>query len=228
MEPRLGALRQVLAAAVLRSSKSEGIPQVWLEEPFEDMITRLLYQLRFISEQDPLSANTFVFIMPMLDQALASQNEEQAQLVLELVSKHISIATDESFPRLALLRCLLRTVQAFPKMRKEAGTRLLDLGRTIADHATSSETKLLTKGLLHPDAYARTVCLQCLIQFDLTASDWVAEIWIATGDPEAINSALAEEILEESNMFPSDKSSGTLMTFLGTFQGFSYSFTDEL
>ncbi|KAK4992212.1 hypothetical protein LTR28_001259, partial [Elasticomyces elasticus] len=51
ISPRLGALRRFVGVATLRAAGTSALPQDLEEEPLGDLVTRILYRLKFMGEQ---------------------------------------------------------------------------------------------------------------------------------------------------------------------------------
>ena len=94
---RLGSLRPFIGIATLRALGSSSLPVELVEEPLGDLVTRLLYRLRFASEQRPFDGISLIYLLPLIF-AVLKQNgiarptgdeaDEQVTLALEILSFH--------------------------------------------------------------------------------------------------------------------------------------------
>lgn len=94
---RLGSLRSFVGVATLRALGSSTLPEELVEEPLGDLVTRLLYRVRFTSEQHPFDSMSLVYMLPLIFAVLqqggiarttADEADEQVTLALEIVSFH--------------------------------------------------------------------------------------------------------------------------------------------
>lgn len=112
---RLDVYRKLLGIAVLRCNEVLAVPQDFQSEElnglsftfsqcpatyhrfspffFSGLVLRVLYRLRFLSEQTPLDAATFSYAFPLLQKVLASGGVEPADEdeALEQVSLALSV-----------------------------------------------------------------------------------------------------------------------------------------
>ena len=94
---RLGSLRTFIGIATLRALGSSTLPEELLEEPLGDLVTRLLYRLRFASEQRPFDSVSLIYLLPLVFAVLqqsgiarpaGDEADEQITLALEILSFH--------------------------------------------------------------------------------------------------------------------------------------------
>lgn len=94
---RLGSLRPFIGIATLRALGSSTLPERLMEEPLADLVTRLLYRLRFASEQRPFDSITLIYVLPLVFAVLqqsgiarpaGDEADEQITLALEVLSFH--------------------------------------------------------------------------------------------------------------------------------------------
>ncbi len=94
---RLGSLRPFIGIATLRALGSSTLPEELVEEPLGDLVTRLLYRLRFASEQRPFDSISLIYVLPLVFAVLqqsgiariaADEVDEQITLALEILSFH--------------------------------------------------------------------------------------------------------------------------------------------
>lgn len=97
MSSRLGSMRRFIGIATLRALGSSTLPDDLVEEPLGDLVTRLLYRLRFASEQRPFDSISLVYLLPLVFAVLqqsgiarppGDEADEQITLALEILSFH--------------------------------------------------------------------------------------------------------------------------------------------
>ena len=94
---RLLSQRTFIGIASLRALGSSNIPEELTKEPLGDLVTRLLYRLRFASEQRPFDSISLIYVLPLLFVVLqqsgvarpsGDEADEQITLALEILSFH--------------------------------------------------------------------------------------------------------------------------------------------
>lgn len=204
---RLGSMRPFVGIATLRAHDVAALPENLQEEPFEDLVTRVLYRLRFAGEQRPFDTVSLVYILPLLLHALrkggfgASADDRDAQLVLaiEILSFHTSVCEDEAIPRSELLSVLIFSMQQYGQHYKIARDCFADLVRCIAPNISYDEIAVLARGAIVPQTSVRTTVLQSISsEIDMSDLDFSEEIWLACHDDVDDNVELAQEIWQES------------------------------
>lgn len=94
---RLLSQRTFIGIATLRALGSSNIPEELTKEPLGDLVTRLLYRLRFASEQRPFDSISLIYVLPLLFVVLqqsgiarpsGDEADEQITLALEILSFH--------------------------------------------------------------------------------------------------------------------------------------------
>ena len=94
---RLLSQRTFIGIATLRALGSSNIPEELTKEPLGDLVTRLLYRLRFASEQRPFDSISLIYVLPLLFVVLqqsgiarpsGDEADEQITLALEIISFH--------------------------------------------------------------------------------------------------------------------------------------------
>lgn len=104
---RLGSLRPFIGIATLRALGSSTLPKELVVEPLGDLVTRLLYRLRFASEQRPFDSMSLVYVLPLIFAVLQQSGiartawdeaDEQITLALEILSFHADACKFRSLP----------------------------------------------------------------------------------------------------------------------------------
>ncbi|RGP78764.1 translational activator gcn1 [Fusarium longipes] len=203
---RLGSMRPFVGIAALRL-RGVSLSENYQEEAVEDLITRVLYRLRFAGEQRPFDSVSLIYALPLVLDLLrkggvgSSADDADAQLVLaiEFLSYHTDVCADEAVPRAELLSILISSMQTYAQHYKLLKDCFADMCRCIAPNMNKEEMVVLAKGTLVPETRVRSTVLQSIsAEVDLSELGYSDEIWIAAHDDEEENQDLGREIWEES------------------------------
>ncbi|KAF5532275.1 translation activator GCN1 [Fusarium napiforme] len=203
---RLGSMRPFVGIAALRL-RGVSLAENYQEEAVEDLVTRVLYRLRFASEQRPFDSVSLIYALPLVLELLRkggvgdSPDDADAQLVLaiEFLSYHTDVCSDEAVPRAELLSVLITSMQAYAQHYKLLRDCFADMCRCIAPNMDRDEMVILAKGALMPETRVRSTVLQSIsAEIDMSELGYSNEIWIAAHDDEEENQDLGREIWEES------------------------------
>ncbi|KAL8826717.1 MAG: hypothetical protein Q9191_003625 [Dirinaria sp. TL-2023a] len=213
---RLGSLRPFIGIATLRPLESVQLPVSLCEEPLGDLVTRLLYRLRFSSEQRSFDTVSLAYVLPLVFAVLRGNGlgvsarediDEQLTLALEFLSFHAGTLSDGRLPRNELLALLIESMQRYTQHYRAIKDCLFDSSRACASNLSPAEASSLVKGTLVPQVAVRGSVLQAIRQeVDLTDLDFSIEIWIASHDDADENAELGQAIWEENafELQPSD------------------------
>ncbi|KAF5529586.1 translation activator GCN1 [Fusarium mexicanum] len=203
---RLGSMRPFLGVAALRL-RGVSLAENFQEEAVEDLVTRVLYRLRFAGEQRPFDSVSLIYALPLVLELLRkggvgdSPDDADAQLVLaiEFLSYHTDVCSDEAVPRAELLSALITSMQAYAQHYKLLRDCFADMCRCIAPNMDRDEMVILARGALVPETRVRSTVLQSIsAEVDMSELSYSNEIWIAAHDDEEENQDLGREIWEES------------------------------
>ncbi|KAI1389275.1 translational activator GCN1 [Hypoxylon trugodes] len=204
---RLGAIRPFIGIATLRALEISSLPENLTEEGLEELVTRVLYRLRFAGEQRPFDAVSVIYMLSLIFVILrtggigAGTDERDAQLVLaiEFLNFHTHICADETIPRADLLAILTASIQKYNQHYKIIKDCFSDMVRCVAPNISPNEIAVLAKGAIVPQASVRETVLQSIsAEVDMSDLDFSEEIWIACHDDIPENVDLGHEIWEES------------------------------
>lgn len=99
LSSRLGTLRPFVGVATLRAIGKTNLPPEMEMENLGELVTRILYRLRFASEQRPLDTTSLAYVLPLISMILSQngieevkgeEEGEQVLLALEFLSFHSS------------------------------------------------------------------------------------------------------------------------------------------
>ncbi|THC89850.1 hypothetical protein EYZ11_010690 [Aspergillus tanneri] len=222
---RLGPLRRFVGIATLRALGKSYLSPEMETEPLGQLVTRILYRLRFASEQRPLDISSLAYVLPLIF-AVLSQNGvdqkkgeegEQVLLALEFLSFHSSSFTDDRLPRVKVLDHLLTSMQKYTPHYKLIKDTLFDLCRCISSSISKDELDILLKGTIVPDTSVRTSVLQAIeAEIDLTDLDFSEHIWLECHDSVEENADVAETIWEENALEVDDSAYGKIIPYLAS------------
>jgi hypothetical protein len=238
---RLGPLKYFVGVATLRIRGIGLLDNRFRHEDVLDLISRLLFRIKFMSVQQPFDFITMIYTLPLLSKvleqgkAVAMKNstkpvgksefveedkeEEQLMLVLEIISTHAELFKNPAIPRKQIVKVLL-SLLALPSKAKLAKECLLTLCHYISIDFSDSDLKILFGGLLSRETFVRSTILEALDQeFDLSELKYSDEIWIACHDNEESNAEIALTTWEENGFVISSDSIRSLYPFLDNADG---------
>ncbi|KAL2824646.1 armadillo-type protein [Aspergillus cavernicola] len=208
LSTRLGPLRPFVGVAALRAIGKGSLPAEMEIEPLGKLVTRILYRLRFASEQRPLDNSSLAYALPLLfiilarngiDEEKGEEEGEQVLLALEILSFHSGSFTDDRLPRVELLDQLITSMQKYTQHYKLIKDTLFDVCRYIAPNISKDELDVLLQGAIVSDSSVRLSVLQAVeAEIDLTDFDFLEHIWLAYHDHVEENAEVAENIWEEN------------------------------
>ncbi|PYI28244.1 ARM repeat-containing protein [Aspergillus indologenus CBS 114.80] len=226
LSSRLGPLRPFVGVATLRAIGQTHLPPDMEAESLGQLVTRILYRLRFASEQRPLDISSLAYVLPLLflildrngiEEQKGEEEGEQVLLAIEVLSFHSSSFTDERLPRVEVLNHLLSAMQRYTQHYKLIKDTLFDFCRYISSNISQDELDVLLKGTIVPEVSVRTSVLQVIeAEIDLTDLDFSEHIWLECHDHVEENAEIAENIWEENALEVDESSYGKIMPYLAS------------
>lgn len=221
---RLGTMRSFVGVATLRAAGVPNLPENLLAEPLGDLVTRVLYRLRFMSEQRAFDTVTLSYILSLvflildhggIDRAAGDEADEQILLAIEFLSFHTDTCSDARLPRQRLLDALISAMQRYSQHFREIRECFSDLCRCIAPNVTEEEIAVVVKGAIVPEVSVRGAVLQAIsAELDLVDHDFYEEIWLACHDAADEHVELAREIWEENTLKVTPESAALSLPYL--------------
>ncbi|KAI1734156.1 armadillo-type protein [Xylaria scruposa] len=220
---RLGATRPFIGVATLRAVDITSLPENMMEENLEELLTRVLYRLRFAGEQRPFDAVSVMYMLPLIFAILrkggigeaVDERDTQLVLAIEFLSFHTLIFSDDNLPRGDLLAVLISSMQHYNQHYKILKDCFIDIVRCIAPNIKAQEIAVLCKGATVPQSNVRETVLQAIsAEVDLSDAEFSEELWIACHDDVEENQELGQEIWEESGFEISEEVSVKLLPYL--------------
>ncbi|CAO1631779.1 unnamed protein product [Parajaminaea phylloscopi] len=221
---RLAEARLFIKIVLLRTISDELVADDFTSEPLLDQVLRVLYRLRFLSEQEPLSLASLAVVVPLLSlvvtkggidaQSVASVAAEedkkervadaileQIQLALDVINFHAGSCEDVRYPRAEMIDDLVIIVARHSPLARDAVGALRSMGEAMKDSALPNEIAVLLRHTLAQETYVRLGALQALQSLDLTDLEFSSELWLASHDPyDAENARLASKAWEENGL----------------------------
>lgn len=208
VSPRLGSLRKFVGVGTLRAIGSSELPSSVLEEPLADLVTRLLYRFRLLSEQRSFDTISLLYVIPLVAQVLRKQGvgfteheeaEEQVTLALDFLSFHTDSFSDSVLPRSEIMTLLYECMGNYTQHYKINRDILHEICGSLASNITMPELAILLRSTIAPKADVRFAFLQAIHDhLDLTDLEFSEEIWLAVHDEDEDNRALGRAIWQEN------------------------------
>ncbi|PYH40127.1 putative translational activator [Aspergillus saccharolyticus JOP 1030-1] len=226
LSSRLGPLRSFVGVATLRAIGQTHLPTEMEAESLGQLVTRILYRLRFASEQRPLDISSLAYVLPLLflilsrngiEEQKGEEEGEQVLLAIEVLSFHASSFADDRLPRVEVLNHLLSAMQRYTQHYKLIKDTLFDFCRSISSNISKDELDVLLRGTIVSEVSVRTSVLQVIeAEIDLTDLDFSEHIWLECHDHVEENAEIAESIWEENALEVDDASYGKIIPYLAS------------
>ncbi|KAI9787596.1 MAG: translational activator of GCN4 [Geoglossum umbratile] len=224
VSPRLGSVRVSIGVGTLRALGTSQLQPEFEEEPLGDLVTRVLYRLRFAGEQRPFDTVSLTYILPLIFMVLSQggvgketseETDEQVVLALEFLSFHTDSCADSRIPRGEILTILISSMQRYNQHYKVIKDCLLDLCRCIAFNISMEEIGILLRGTIVPEVSVRASVLQAInAELDLTDLDFSEELWLACHEDVDENVELAQTIWEDNALEAEEDSVSKTLPYL--------------
>jgi hypothetical protein len=220
---RLGPMRPFVGIATLRAHNVTSLPAEMMAEPLAELVTRVLYRLRFAGEQRPFDSVSLIYILPLVLLVLrkggfgSSADDRDAQLVLaiEFLSAHSDVCSDPAIPRAIILSTLVYAMQQYSSNYKIIKDCFADTVRCIAPSIAKDEIEVLLRGAIVPQANVRSTVLQAVsAEVDLSDLGFSDEIWLACHDDLEDDVETAREIWEEGEFTVSAGVASAMLPYL--------------
>ncbi|WFD32601.1 translational activator of GCN4 [Malassezia sp. CBS 17886] len=223
----VGAHRAVCAFVVsvlVRRVDAALVPLDYALEDMDAVTVRVLYQLRFLADVQPLSVGAAGLVVPWLaelaaetrlcgDEGADDAAAERLQLILEVLAAHAGCAGADAFPLDDAVRALLALTHV-PLLAREAAGALSAYGEALArldagggrggpDGGRGGESggtalPLLLDAVLAEERGERSGALQCVRPLDLTELAFCAPLWLVRHDADTEVAAAARAVWEEN------------------------------
>lgn len=219
---RIGPVRPFIGIATLRALGITHLPEELTQESLGELITRVLYRLRFSGEQRPFDTVSLTYMLPLIFLVLrnggfGTQEDSEAQVVLaiDFLKFHTDACSDAIVPRREVLSVLIESMQAYNQHYKAIKECLTDLCRSVAPTINEDEIATLVRGAIVPQTSVRTSVLQSIsAEIDLSDLAFSEEIWLACHEDVEGNVELGHEIWEESGFEVSRDAVFTILPYL--------------
>ncbi|CCE64240.1 hypothetical protein TPHA_0H00300 [Tetrapisispora phaffii CBS 4417] len=216
---RFGLIRLFIGVATLRVCNVQNIPENYLEEKLDELLSRVLFRIKFVCDQMPLDATSLTYLLPLLTHSLeegkkvAVRNadkpvsrsdfveeeteEEHLMLSMEIIGVHAEVFEDPSIPRVPIMKVLFSLLSLASKA-KLARECLNALSQSISVSPTPEDLELLLSSLLSANPFVRSTLLEAIDnEYELAPyMKYSTEIFICRFDSESNNRELANFIWE--------------------------------
>ncbi|KAF2724324.1 ARM repeat-containing protein [Polychaeton citri CBS 116435] len=221
---RLGPMRPFVGVATLRSTGVTILPENVLAEPLGDLVTRVLYRLRFLGEQRPFDTVTVSYIASLvflvlenggIDRKEAEDADEQIVLAIEFLSFHTDTCSDPRLPRGTILQTLITSMQHYTQHFRIMKDCFTDMCRALAPNMIEQETDTVVAGAIVADTSVRGAVLQAIsAELELGDREFYVRIWIACHDDNEEHRSIAHEIWEENELKMIEGAAAECLPFL--------------
>lgn len=216
---RLGSNRIFLGLAILRVYKVTNIPVNYLEEPLAELLSRVLFRVKFVSDQSSLDSVSLTYLLPLLSYVLEEgkrvalrnadkpvsrkefveedREEEHLLLAMDIIAAHAEEFEDPSIPRVPILKVLL-SLLGLPSKAKIAKECFNALCRSISVAPTQQDLDILLSSLLSSSDFVRSTVIQTIDnEFELKSMMKNSpEVFICRYDSNESNRSIADFIWE--------------------------------
>lgn len=222
--PRLSPIREFVGVAILRTLNFELEPER-REEPLKDLVTRVLYRIKFLSDQRPLDTVSLIYIIPLVLKTIEGKGgvgttvedevEEQTMLAFDIIAAHNQEFKSSLTPRTRIISALIAQMQQNPTKSKSAKDTLNSVVQAISLTLNPEEVDLLIKATISSDSIVRTAILELIDdELELSELGYSNELYIEKFDQEKVNVELAESIWEENSLSVDEQTPFKLLPFL--------------
>ncbi|GAV51397.1 hypothetical protein ZYGR_0AD05800 [Zygosaccharomyces rouxii] len=233
---RLGSMTFFVGLAILRVKNAHNIPSNFLEEPLHELLSRVLFRVKIVSQQVALDSTTLIYMLPLLVHVLQegkrvavlnankpisnsefveeSSEEEHLLLAMDIISSHAEVFSDSSIPRESILQVLL-SLLALPSKAKMAKDCFNSLCQSISIAPTNKDLQMLLSNTLSPNQFVRSSVLEIIDnEFELEPfMSYSAEIFICKHDVDENCRSTADFIWDFNKFQVNEELLATLLTF---------------
>ncbi|CCD23307.1 Gcn1p NDAI_0B02720 [Naumovozyma dairenensis CBS 421] len=232
---RLETMGFFIGLAILRVHKVTNIPENYLEEPLEDLLSRVLFRVKFVCNQKALDSISLTYLLPLLinvleegkrvsiknaDKPLArtefveeDKEEEHLLLAMEIISVHADVFEDRSIPRIPIISVLLSLLK-LPSKAKIAKDCFNALCQSISVSPNQDDLDIILSNLLSPNQFVRSTILETLDnEFELEPfMEFSPEIFICRFESDESNKEIADFIWDFNKFKINDELITKLLT----------------
>ncbi|CAI1983698.1 hypothetical protein SEUBUCD650_0G00870 [Saccharomyces eubayanus] len=225
---RLGNIRLFLGLATLRVHNAKNISENYLQEPLVGALSRVLFRIKFVSNQAALDSISLTYILPLLINVLEKgksvalknadkpvvkaefieedEEEEHLLLAMEIISVHAEAFVDPSIPRISIIEVLL-SLLSLPSKAKIAKDCFNALCQSISVAPNQEDLTIMLSNLLSPNQFVRSTILETIDnEFELEPFlKYSPEVFICRFDSDPSNRETADFIWEFNKFCINDK-----------------------
>lgn len=222
---RLNGLRRFVGVAVLRAIGHSTLPSGYDQEDLGNLVTRVLYRLRFTAEQRPFDDVTLSYVLPLLLHVLRNGSignssgedaDAQVLLALEFFSFQTEACSNRQLPRNEIIRHWIQALQKYSQHHRLIKDTLSSVFKAVSSNIDSAELTTILGGTTVADSNVRNSLLQLIqTEVDLTDLDYSKEIWLCCHDSMEDNAELADAIWEENGLEIDEPLAKEIQIYLG-------------
>lgn len=203
-----------------------------------EFVNRVLYKLRFASEQGPFTFLSLIYALPLIESVLRSssksqmgltgcktdeQLDEQIFLALEFLDRNSETFSDARIARSSTVASLVEVIKSRPSQASDARAVLQDIVTIMASNTTRDELQCICDYFCAPDMNVRNIALAAAEPLDLTDLEFSPKLWLAMYDTSEQNATLARSLFQDNAMKVNQNARITALDFLGETSDFERS-----
>ncbi|CUS22983.1 LAQU0S07e04654g1_1 [Lachancea quebecensis] len=180
---RLGNIRYFTAVATLRNYGIRAMPENLTQEPLLDLVSRVLFRIKFVANKRRFGSLTLTFLLPLLSKVLEDgkkvslknagkplvksefveedKEEEHLLLAMEIISSHAESFSDPAIPREHILEVLL-SLLSVPSKARSSKECFLALCQNISISPNAKDLELILGTLMSPSEFVRATILEAI------------------------------------------------------------------
>ncbi|CEP60540.1 Gcn1p LALA0_S01e13256g [Lachancea lanzarotensis] len=234
----LGTIRRSIAVATLRAFEIRGIPDSVCQENLLDLISRVLFRVKFVANKKVFDSETLTFLLPLLSKVLEegkrisvsnsdkpvvksefieeNKEEEQLLLAMEIIGGHAESFADPLIPRQHILEVLISLLSVSSKARS-AKECFLALCQNVSQSPSQTDLDLLLGSLMSSNDFVRATILEAVDdEFDLEPfMGFSSQVFILMQDASESNRETAASIWKFNNFEVREELLDNLFDYFG-------------
>lgn len=216
----------LLGVATLRVFANEYVDSRFQVESLKDLVTRLLYKIKFLADQRSFDQITLEYMLPLILKTISGKGgigtkdeeeiDEQVLLCLDIIGSHAEqfVPSDS---RLELITSLISQMSIHITRAKQIKESLISVLQCTSINYNPQELKVILDAIMSGDTFVRTTVLEIVdAEFDISHIGYSSEIWISCFDEEEINRELGTTIWQENKLQLDEQSPLKIFKFLSS------------
>lgn len=201
----------------MRSYGVQGLTENFLEEDILDLVSRVLFRIKFVAGKKCFKALTLTFLLPLITKVLEDgkqvslknaskpivksefveedKEEEHLLLAIEIIASHAESFSDPAIPREHILEVLL-SLLSVPSKARSAKECFLALCQNISISPSEKDLDLILSNLLSANQFVRATILEAIDdEFELSPfMTYSPQVYVLMQDASEPNREIAKFI----------------------------------